>query len=95
MQEQLAGMEASLSDDEFITIILGSLLKSYRSLINTISLCVILAKLKLKPDTVIQSLFDEFEKLKIEEQQLKSAENALSATKGQGMGQCTGNSSTG
>ena len=29
MQEQLAGMEAGLTDDDFITVILGSLLKSY------------------------------------------------------------------
>ena len=95
MQEQLAGMEASLSDDEFITVILRSLSKSYQSLINMILLSATLTKVKLKPDTVIQSLFDEFEKLKIEEQQLKSAKNALSATKGQGKGWNTENSSTG
>ena len=29
MQEQLMGMEASLTDDDFVTIILGLLLKSY------------------------------------------------------------------
>ena len=29
MQEQLAGMEAGLTDDDFVTIILGSLPKSY------------------------------------------------------------------
>ena len=94
MQEQLAGMEASLSDDKFITVILRSLLKSYQSLINTISLSATIAKVKLKPDTVIQSLFDKYERLKIEERQLKSAENTLSATKGQGKGWHTGNSST-
>ena len=87
-------MEASLLDDKFITIILGSLPKSYQSLINMILLSVTLAKVKLKPDMVIQSLFDKFERLKIEEWQLKSAKNTLSATKGQGKSQCTGNSST-
>ena len=79
MQEQLVGMEASLLDDKFITVILRSLLKSYRSLINTISLSATLAKVKLKPDTVMQSLFDKYERLKIEKQQLKSVENTLLA----------------
>ena len=95
MQEQLSGMEASLLDDEFITITLISLPKSYWPLINMILLSATLAEVKIKPDTVTQSLFDKFERLKIEEWQLKSTKNTLLATKGQGKGWCTGNSSTG
>jgi hypothetical protein len=35
MQARLAGMEARLTDDKLITLILGSLPKMYRALINT------------------------------------------------------------
>jgi len=81
MQEQLAGMEASLTDDDFVTIILGSLLKSYRQLINTISLSSAIAQTQLKPDAVVSSLLDEYERLKIKERQLKAAKSALAAAK--------------
>jgi hypothetical protein len=37
-QEQLAGMNAALTDDDLVTVILGSLPKSYRPLINAIAM---------------------------------------------------------
>ena len=93
MQEQLVGMEAGLTDDELITLILGSLPKSYRALINAISLSMRHAQIKLGPDAVIASLLEEFERLKIEERQLKASESALAATKGRGKGRRTGSNS--
>jgi len=61
MQEQLVGMDAGLPDTDFIMVILGSLLKSYQPLINAISMSEIHAKISLMPDTVVESLLDEFE----------------------------------
>ena len=86
MQEQLAGMEVGLTDDELITLILGSLLKSYRALINAISLSIRHAQIKLGPDAIVTSLLEEFDRLKIEECQLKASESALTMAKGHGKG---------
>ena len=84
MQEQLAGMGAGLPNNDFITVILGSLPKSYRPLINAISMSATHVKVSLKPNKVIESLLDEFERLGIEEHQLKASENALAAAGGRG-----------
>jgi len=52
------------------------------------------AKAKLEPDQVVSMLIDEFERLTIEEHQLKASENALTAGKGCGKSQaCSGTSS--
>ena len=59
-QEQLAGMNAALTDDDLVTVILESLPKSYRPLINAITMSVMHAKVKLEPDQVIGTLVDEF-----------------------------------
>jgi len=58
MQEQLAGMSSGLPDTDLITVILGSLPKSYRPLINAISMSATHAKVNLMPDKVIESLTD-------------------------------------
>src|SRR5882724_6730278 len=79
MQEQLAGMGVGLTNLDLVNVILGSLLKSYRPLINAISMSSAHAKVTLKPGKVIESLIDEFECLSIKDRQLKSAENALVA----------------
>lgn len=84
LQEQLIGMEEGLPDKEFITVILGSLPKSYRPLINAILLLAKHAQVKLEPDAIVGSLLEEFERLKIEERQLKATESALAAAKGRG-----------
>jgi gag-polypeptide of LTR copia-type/Zinc knuckle len=95
MQEQLAGMNAGLTDDDLVTIILGSLPKSYCSLINAITMSVAHAKAKLEPDQVVSMLIDEFERLTIEERQLKTSENTLAAAKGCRKSQaCGGTSNT-
>ena len=60
-QEQLAGMNAALTDDDLVTVILGSLPKSYWPLINTITMSAMHAKAKLEPDQSVSMLIDEFE----------------------------------
>jgi len=67
MQEQLVGMGAGLPDTDLVTIILISLPKSYRPLINAISLPATHAKVSLIPEKVIESLLDEFKRLGIKE----------------------------
>jgi hypothetical protein len=94
MREQLAGMNAALTDDDLVTIILGSLPKSYRPLINAITMSATHAKAKLEPDRVVEMLIDEFERLTIEERQLKASENALIAAKGRGKTQARGGTSS-
>ena len=79
MQEQLAGMGAALTDLDLVTVILGSLPKSYHPLINAISMSSAHVKVTLEPTKVVKSLIDEFECLSNEECQLKSAENTLAA----------------
>jgi gag-polypeptide of LTR copia-type len=48
MQEQLAGMNTALTNDDLVTIILGSLPKLHHSLINAITMSVAHAKAKLE-----------------------------------------------
>ena len=89
-QEQLAGMDAGLEDPELVTFILGSLPSSYRPLINAITMSSKLAGVELAPSTVVESLIDEFDRLTIEQQQLKASENALVTTKFRGKRQGRG-----
>jgi len=61
MQEQLIEMGSRLTDIDLTTIILGSLPKSYRPLINAMTMSATHAKITLEPAQVIESLLDEFE----------------------------------
>ena len=74
-QEQLAGMNAALTDDDLVTVILSSLPKSYRSLINVIMMSAMHAKVQLEPDHVVGMLIDEFERLEIKDHQSKASES--------------------
>jgi gag-polypeptide of LTR copia-type len=77
MHEQLAGMNVALTDDDLVTIILGSLPKSHRPLINAITMSATHAKAKLEPDQVVGTLIDEFERLTIKEHHLKRVRTPL------------------
>jgi len=57
-QEQLLGMDAGLANPYLVMVILGSLPKSYRPLINAITMSAAHSKVDLKPDDVIKSLMD-------------------------------------
>ena len=94
MQEQLAGMDAGLPNNDFVMVILGSLPKSYRPLINAILMSATHVKVSLEPDKVIESLPDESERLGIEEWQLKASKNALAAVGGHRKSQNKGGSSS-
>ena len=61
MQEQLTGMGVGLDDTDLVMVILGSLLKSYWPLINSISMSATHMQVTLVPNKVIDSLLDEFE----------------------------------
>ena len=57
--------------------------------INAISLSIRHAQIKLGPDAIVTSLLKEFDRLKIEECQLKASESAIATAKGRGKGRCT------
>ena len=59
MQEQLAGMNAALTNDDLVTIILRLLPMLYHSLINVIMLSVAHTKDKLELDQVVSTLIDK------------------------------------
>ena len=84
MQEQLARMGSGLTDMDLITVILGSLPKSYHLLINVITMSAMHTKVTLKPTKIIKSLINKFEQLTIEEWQLKATENVLAMVGGHG-----------
>jgi len=94
MQEQLTGMGAGLAYANLISIILGSLLKSYCPLINAITMSATNAKVYLKPKKVMESLLNEFNHLAIEDCQLKASENALTAGGRHGKSKNKGGSSS-
>ena len=77
-------MGETITDGDFTTLILGSLPKTYRSLINTISLqnCTSTVPLKLK--IIMESILEEFDQLQIKESQSKAAENAMMVKSGKG-----------
>ena len=54
-------MSAALTDDDLVTVILGSLPKLYQPLINVITMSMMHAKVKLEPDQIISRLIDKFE----------------------------------
>ena len=87
MYQQLKGMGEEISESDFTTLILTPLPKSYRPLINTISLQNRVNTSKpLKPSTVMESILEEFDRLQIKECQSKAAENAMLAKGGKGKG---------
>jgi len=59
MQEQLSRMGGGLMDTDMITVILGSLPKSYCPLINTIMMSAMHVKVTPKPTKVIESLLNK------------------------------------
>ena len=61
MYEQLKGMGETITNGDFTTLILGSLPKTYRSLINTISLQNCTSATPLKPKIIMESILEEFD----------------------------------
>ena len=86
MYQQLKGMGKEISKQDFMTQILASLPNSYQPVINTISLQNRATPKTLKPNIVMESILEEFERLQIEDSQLKSADNPMLAKGGKGKG---------
>ena len=61
MYQQLKGMGEEISDGDFKTLILTSLPKSYRPLINMILLQNCASAKPLKPSTIMESILEEFD----------------------------------
>ena len=86
MYQQLKGMGEVITETDFKTLILDSLPKSYRPLINTISLQNCANPTAVKPAIVMESILEEFDRLQIKDSQSKTAENAMMATGIKGKG---------
>ena len=86
MYEQLRGMGKKIEDSDFTTLILASLPKGYRLLINAISLQNRASPAPLQPRVIMESILEEFYCLQIEESQSKVTENAMTAKGGKGKG---------
>ena len=86
MYQQLKGMGEVITETDFKTLILASLPKSYRPLINTISLQNCANPTAVKPAIVMESILEEFDRLQIKDSQSKTAENAMMATGIKGKG---------
>ena len=82
--EQLKGMGETITNGDFTTLILGSLLKTYCSLINTISLKNHTSTTPPKPKIIIELILEEFNQLQIGESQSKAAENVMMVKSGKG-----------
>ena len=86
MYQQLKGMGKEISDGDFTTLILTSLPKSYQPLINMISLQNCMSTKPINPCTIMELILEEFDRLQIEESQLKVDENVMPAKGGKGEG---------
>jgi hypothetical protein len=84
IQAQLEGMGAGLSDDDFITVVLGSLPKSYCPFISTILMSSKLAPALLEPNRIIDALVDKYEQLMIDDKKLKTSETMMTASRQKG-----------
>ena len=67
MYEQLKRMGETITNGDFRTLILGSLLKTYCSLVDTITLQNHTSTTVLKPKISMESILEEFDQLQIED----------------------------
>ncbi len=83
LQEQLASLGKNLDDDEFASILLGSLPPSYKSTINTINMAANTAGTAVMPDQVIRLVTDEFDQHVIKTSKNKAGPEEAFAANGQ------------
>ena len=79
LHEQLNGMGEKIEAQEYVAVILASLPKTYRPIINVLSLQSRATPSSITAQVVMETVLDEFDHLQIEEDQLKSSEMALTA----------------
>ena len=61
LQNQLTGMGCALSNDDFVAVILSSLLKSYEFAISVITTSTSLSSQKLTPHGTLQHITQEYD----------------------------------
>ena len=86
MYQQLKGMGEEITEDDFMSLILASLPKSYQLLINTISLQNHATPKAIKPSIIMESILEEIDQLQIEDSESKAAENAMMVKGSKGKG---------
>ena len=61
MQEELTGLGATISEQDFSAIILGSLPKSYDQFILAVTATTSVLKQELNPEELMQAIIDEYD----------------------------------
>ncbi|KAL0952924.1 hypothetical protein HGRIS_014936 [Hohenbuehelia grisea] len=90
MQELLAGMGTKMEDDEFTTILIGSLPQSYRPVVSTILTASRIMRTTLDSATLIGQLYEEADHRKTQGQDDRSRETAALAGSGGKRGNARG-----
>ena len=83
LQEQLTSMGKTIDDDEFASIILGSLPPSFKSTINAINTAADTAGTDVMPDRVIRLVTDEYDRRILRKGKSKNGPEEAFATNGQ------------
>jgi hypothetical protein len=83
MKEQLASMGKIIDDDEFASILLGSLPSSYKSTVNAINAAADQADTTVAPDRVIQLVTDNYDRRVIKKGKSKNGPEEAFAANGQ------------
>jgi hypothetical protein len=81
MREQLASMGKTIDDNEFASILLGSLPPSYESTVNAINAAADQADTSVAPDRVIQLVTDNYDQHIIKKGKTNGPEEAFSANR--------------
>jgi transposase InsO family protein len=83
MKEQLASMGKTIDDDEFASILLGSLPPSYESTVNAINAAADQADVSVSPDRVIRLVTDDYDRRVIKKGKSKNGPEEAFAANGQ------------
>src|ERR1700731_3754385 len=84
LREELEGIGASVPDEDFGTMLLTSLLPSYRSLLHTITHAASLSGLAINPNDLMRIILEEARQRELSENAQKSGDAALNVNKGKG-----------
>ena len=84
LREELEGIGASVLDEDFGTMLLMSLPPSYRSLLHTITHAASLSGVAINLNDLMRIVLEESHQCELSENNPKSADAALNATKGKG-----------
>ena len=84
LREELEGIGASVQDEDFGTMLLTSLLPSYRTLLHTITHAASLSGMAINPNDLMRIVLEEACQRELSQNAAKSGDAALNISKGKG-----------